>query len=168
MKMTKLVFAIVLASVGMTAHAEGMYGTFGLGSSDWSTSFTLAVGASDLAKIDLSGKKVPIAAEGGYVNFGSKKYCFGGACATGKASALYGAAVGTFDLKNKWSANVKLGLTSVRADACGFGVCASGSSTGLMFGFGGGYDLGSGLTAGADYRDFDGESVIGVNISMKF
>jgi len=165
MKLTKLIVAIFLMSVGLSAQAEGAYGTFGLGSSDWSTSFTLAGGVSDLTALNLDKKKVPIGAEAGYVNFGSKTI-FG---VKAKASALYGAAVGTFDLKNKLSANVKLGFTSVKADACAPVVgCASGSKTGLMFGVGVGYDLGSGLTAGADYRDFDGEGVIGVSVSMKF
>jgi len=164
MKMTKFLFAIILAGVGLTAHAEGMYGTFGLGSSDWSTSFTLAVGASDLTKLDLSGKKVPIAAEAGYVNFGSKSY-FG---ITAKASALYGAAVGTFQLKDKLSANLKLGITSVRADACVPGACASASKSGLLFGIGAGYDLGSGLSAGLNYADYDGEGDFGISISKKF
>jgi len=165
MNVKNIIAAIILTSIGLSAQAEGMYGTFGVGSaSNWGTGFSIAAGMSDLTTLPLGAKKVPIAAEVGYVNFGSKDY-FG---VSAKASAFYGAAVGTFDLQNKLSANVKLGLTSVTADACAGAFCASGSKSGLMFGAGVQYDLGGNLSVGADYRDFDGEGFLGINGSMKF
>lgn len=165
MNIKNIIAVLILTSVGMSAQAEGMYGTLGLGSaSNWGTGFSLAVGKSKLASLPLAGKNVPIAAEAGYVNFGSKTVLG----VSVKASGLYGAAVGSFDIQDKLSANVKLGLTSVTADACIGTFCASGSSSGLMFGAGVQYDLGGNLSAGADYRDFDGEGFLGANVTMKF
>ena len=165
MNFKSVIAAIILAIISLSAQAEGMYGTLGIGStSNWGTGFTLAVGKTGITALQLDKTKVPIAVEVGFVDFGSKSY-FG---LTAKSSALYGAAVGTFDLENKLTANVKLGLTIGTSDTCTPGSCVSGSNSGLLFGGGVQYDLGGNLSAGVDYKVFDGSGFFGFTGSTKF
>ena len=165
MNFKSVIAAIILAIINLSAQAEGMYGTLGIGStSNWGSGFTLAVGKSDIAALQLNKKNILIAVEAGYVDFGSKRDFD----SSKKASAFYGAAVGTFDLQNKLSANVKLGLSIGTSDKCAPGGCVSGSNSGLLFGAGVQYDLGGDLSAGVDYKIFDGSGFFGFNGSMKF
>ena len=165
MSLKNIIATITLACLSLSAHAAGAYGTVGFGpTSNWGTGFSLAGGLSNLTQLQLGTQKVPVSAEAGYVNFGSKNYWGWGA----KSSAFYGAVAGTFDLQNKLSANVKLGLAFRSYDVCVPGGCVSGTGSGLMFGAGLAYDLGSNLAVGADFRDFDGEGFFGINGTVKF
>lgn len=173
--MKKLVALAILACISFSAQADNMYGAIGIGTaSDFGTAYTLA-GGFEVAKVPAGPKIIiPIAAEVGYVNFGSKDVGFG---AKSSASGFFGAAVGSYAINDDLAATVRLGVTTIRvkADVCiTLFTCSSGSSTstGTVVGVGIRYDLkhkaGIPLAVGAEYNEYDGKAIIGGRAQLNF
>lgn len=172
--MKKIVPLVILAGISFSAQAEKMYGALGIGTApDFGTAFTLA-GGYEVAKVQAGPKiTVPIAAEAGYVNLGSRNV--GGGAKT-SASGFFGTAVGSYALNDNLTATARLGLTtiSVKADVCVFTVCNTGSSTstGTVVGVGIRYDLkhkaGIPLAVGAEYNEYDGKPIVSGRAQLNF
>lgn len=175
--MKKIIALAILAGISFSAHAEKMYGALGIGTaSDFGTAFTVA-GGYDVATIPAGPKKIPVAAEVGYVSFGSKDYGFG---TKTSASGFFGTAVGSYAINDDLAATARLGLANltVKADACistFFGpVCSSASSSSIetVLGIGIRYDLkkkmGIPLAVGAEFNDYGGSTVISGRAQLRF
>ncbi len=160
--MKKIIAVAILFGISCAAHAEKMYATVGIGSSDWSTGLSIS-GGYEFTKVN----NVGIAGEVGYQSFGSKTDIFGDSLS---AHALYAAAVGRFDLGNKLAATGKLGLAQETVDfpcTVTLGVCSS-SESGLLIGAGIEYEFQKNMAVGAEYVSYNGDGVLGARVKFGF
>lgn len=95
-----------------------------------------------------------VAIEVGYVAPNSYTYNFGGTFYTFDQSILKGAGVVSFPVAPQIDLFGKLGFAHVRWSDVGPGWNASGSSTNLMFGFGGQYNISRQLAVRGQYEYF--------------
>jgi hypothetical protein len=172
--MKKIIALAILAGISFSAHAEKMYGAIGLGtSSDYGTAYTIA-GGMEVAKVPAGPKiTIPIAAEVGYVNFGSEDV-YG---VSTSASGFFGTAVGSYAINDDLAATVRLGLASIKTKAAvcyAFVGCgtASDTSIGTVVGVGIRYDLkhkaGIPLMVGAEANNYDGSLIVGGRAQLNF
>jgi hypothetical protein len=175
--MKKIIALAILVGISFSAQAEKMYAAAGIGTaSNFGTAFTIAGGYKIMDIKAGSRLTIPLAAEVGYVNFGSKDY---GGGSKVSASGFFGTAVGSYKINNDLAATARLGLATVtaKADVCFTfftTTCTSASSTSTetVMGVGIRYSLkkqtGMPLFVGAEYNDYGGESIIGGRVALEF